>query len=187
MCTRNGNAGSDGPGWGRPRAGFVCSRVNDAICGESSVCVETERSADIHCRSRSVGSRGLHCRLSARPTRIPPGPHSDQGVYVEIWLEKDSLAGILFQETSAWDVPLRVTRGCPSVSCLYDAGSAIAAQAEPAYIYYFGDHDPSGRDVTRATDTGLREFAPDAVIHFQRVAVTESQVRLLGLPTRPPR
>jgi len=108
-----------------------------------------------------------------------------QDSYVEIWLEKDALAGVLYGETETWDVPLMVTRGYPSVSYLYEAASTIREQGKPAFLYYFGDHDPSGRDITRATEAGLREFAPDAEIHFERVAVTEEQIRLLNLPTRP--
>jgi hypothetical protein len=110
---------------------------------------------------------------------------NDQEVYCEVWLEKDALAGVLLPETAEFDVPLMVTRGYPSVSYLYEAGSAIAAAGKPTYIYYFGDHDPSGRDITRATEAGLREHAPDAEIYFERVAVTEMQIELLKLPTRP--
>ncbi|MCX6619673.1 MAG: hypothetical protein NTY38_01060 [Acidobacteria bacterium] len=110
---------------------------------------------------------------------------NDQDEYVEIWLEKDALAGLLYQETEPWDVPLMVTRGYPSVSYLYEAAEAIADADKPAYLYYLGDHDPSGRDITRATEKGLREFAPYAEIHFERVAVTEEQIHSLRLPTRP--
>jgi len=101
-----------------------------------------------------------------------------QNSYVEIWLEKDALAGVLHGETEIWDVPLMVTRGYPSVSYLYQAAATIRNQGKPAFPYYFGDHDPIGRDITRATEAGLREFAPDAEIHFE-------QIRLLKLPTRP--
>ena len=90
----------------------------------------------------------------------------NQDAYVEMWLEKDALAGVLSEETEAWDVPLMVTRGYPSVSYLYEAAAAIQYQGKPAYLYYFGDHDPSGHDITRATEAGLREFAPDAEIYF---------------------
>ena len=41
---------------------------------------------------------------------------NDQAEYVEVWLEKDALAGVLYQETQTWDVPLMVTRGYPSLS-----------------------------------------------------------------------
>jgi hypothetical protein len=95
------------------------------------------------------------------------------------------LAGVLYQETDPWDVPLMVTRGYPSVSYLYEAAEAIIEQAKPTYIYYFGDHDPSGQDITRATEAGLREFAAEAEIHFLRVAVTRKQIAELGLLTRP--
>jgi hypothetical protein len=109
----------------------------------------------------------------------------NQADYVEVWLEKDALAGVLYEETESWDVPLMVTRGYPSISYLYEAADAIADQDKPAYLYYFGDYDPSGIDITRAVESGIREFAPDAEIYFQRVAVTESQIIELNLPTRP--
>lgn len=110
---------------------------------------------------------------------------NDQSAYVEIWLEKDALAGVLYQETNKWDVPLMVTRGYPSLSYLYEAAEAIAAKDKPAYLYYFGDYDPSGVDITRAVEAGIREFAPEAEIYFQRVAVTEEQIESWRLPTRP--
>src|SRR5947209_6986666 len=110
---------------------------------------------------------------------------NDQEAYVEIWLEKDALAGVLLEETGLFDVPLMVTRGYPSLSYLHDAAESISYQGKDAYIYYFGDWDPSGRDITRATEAGLREFAPDAEIYFRRVAVTAEQIISLNLPTRP--
>lgn len=109
----------------------------------------------------------------------------NQPVYVEIWLEKDALAGVLSPITYKWDVPLMVTRGYPSLSYLYSAAEQITALAKPTYLYYFGDYDPSGVDITRAVESGVREFAPDAEIHFRRVAVTTEQIKLLGLLTRP--
>ena len=68
----------------------------------------------------------------------------DQDAYVEIWCEKDALAGVLYKETAVWDVPLMVSRGFASLTFLAEAAEAIAAEGKPAYLYYFGDHDPSG-------------------------------------------
>lgn len=110
---------------------------------------------------------------------------NDQGAYVEIWLEKDALSGVLYPITSRWDVPLMVTRGYPSITYLHDAAETIQARGKPAHLYYFGDHDPSGVDITRAVEEGIREFAPGADITFERVAVTRDQIVDLGLPTRP--
>ncbi|HEV2881080.1 MAG TPA: hypothetical protein VGX24_07360 [Pyrinomonadaceae bacterium] len=109
----------------------------------------------------------------------------NQECYVEIWLEKDALAGVLFEETGAWDVPLMVTRGYPSISFLHGAAEMIAAQDKPTYLYYFGDYDPSGLDIPRKVESDLREFAPDADIEFERVAVTREQISSMKLPTRP--
>jgi hypothetical protein len=108
-----------------------------------------------------------------------------QDAYVEVWLEKDALAGVLLEVTSPWDVPLMVTRGFPSLSYLHEAGELIAAESSPTYLYYFGDFDPSGMDITRVVENGIREFAPDADITFNRVAVTPQQIIEMALPTRP--
>jgi hypothetical protein len=109
----------------------------------------------------------------------------NQDVYVEVWLEKDALAGVLYEVTKEWDVPLMVSRGYSSITYLHSAAEAIAAQGKPAHIYYFGDYDPSGLDIPRKVEAGLREFAPDAEIEFERVAVTDEQIVSMNLPTRP--
>jgi hypothetical protein len=106
-------------------------------------------------------------------------------VYVEVWLEKDALAGVLYQVTAAWDVPLMVTRGYPSLSFMHGAAEYIRECGKPTHIYYVGDHDPSGVDIPRNVEARLREFAPLAEIHFKRVAVTSAQITHWGLPTRP--
>lgn len=108
-----------------------------------------------------------------------------QDAYVEVWLEKDALAGVLNEVTAPFDVALAVTRGYPSLSYLFEAGQTIRAQQKPIYIYYFGDHDPSGHDITRNVEERLREFAPYADITFERVAVRQEQIERWNLPTRP--
>jgi hypothetical protein len=110
---------------------------------------------------------------------------NEQEAYVEIWLEKDALAGVLYKETEARDVRLMVTRGYPSLSYIYEAADAIESQDKPAHLYYFGDYDPSGLDITRAVEQRIREFAPTAEISFERLAVTAEQIALWKLPTRP--
>jgi hypothetical protein len=109
----------------------------------------------------------------------------DQDAYVEVWLEKDALSGVLYRETAPYGVPLMVCRGYASLSFLHGAAESIAAQEKPAYIYYFGDFDPSGLDISRKVEENLREFAPDADITFERVAVNEQQIETMKLPTRP--
>jgi hypothetical protein len=148
----------------------------------------------------------------------------NQDAYVEIWLEKEALAGVVVDITSEFDVPLMVTRGYPSVSFVHEAAEAMgrasgrvrptraeleqdledlhsgdrtrgrAARARQearrrsreVFVYYFGDHDPSGVDISRHVEERLYEFAADEyIVEFKRVAVTERQIGDLDLPTRP--
>lgn len=108
-----------------------------------------------------------------------------QSAYVEIWLEKDALAGVLYPITSKYDVPLMVTRGYPSLSFLHSAAEAIKAEDKPTYLYYFGDMDPSGLDIPRKVEEGIRQMAPYVQVEFERVAVTRQQIVMFDLPTRP--
>jgi hypothetical protein len=105
--------------------------------------------------------------------------------YAQIWSEKDAICGVLMEETWDYDVPLMSTRGFPSITYLHDAAEEIEAQGKPTWIYYFGDWDPSGKDISRVVEASLRKFAPEAEIHFERVAVTEEQIETLHLPTHP--
>ncbi len=108
-------------------------------------------------------------------------------VYVEVWCESDSIGGIIVEETREWDVPLLTSRGFASASYLYDCAEEIARLGRPAYLYYFGDWDPSGKIIPEVIERELREHAPDAEIHFERIAITEEQIREYDLPTKPPK
>lgn len=109
----------------------------------------------------------------------------EQADYVEVWCEKDALAGVIYDETAQWDVPLMVSRGYSSLSLLHGAAQTAAAKAKPCHIYYLGDYDPSGLDIARCIERDLRGFAKNAEICFHRVAVTPEQIQELHLPTRP--
>jgi hypothetical protein len=113
------------------------------------------------------------------------GLWKDADAYVEIWLEKDALSGVVYPVTSEYDVPLMVARGYASLSFLNNAAEALAEEERPCYIYQLGDHDPSGVDAARSIEARLREMAPDAEIHFKRIAVTPQQIAEWNLPSRP--
>jgi hypothetical protein len=110
---------------------------------------------------------------------------NDADAYVEIWLEKDALSGVVYPVTSQFDVPLMVARGYASLSFLHGAAEYIAGLDVPAYVYHCGDFDPSGQDAARAIEETLRKMAPEAEIHFERLAVTPEQIDQWRLPTRP--
>src|SRR5205823_1528517 len=109
----------------------------------------------------------------------------DSDAHVEVWLEKDALAGVLLPVTALYDVPLMVARGYASLSFLHSAAQYINGLDVPAYIYHLGDFDPSGVNAGEKIEETLRELAPDAEIHFERLAVTSEQIAAWDLPTRP--
>jgi hypothetical protein len=51
----------------------------------------------------------------------------DASSYVEIWLEKDALSGVVYPVTSLYDVPLMVARGYASLSFLHGAAEYIGS------------------------------------------------------------
>jgi hypothetical protein len=110
---------------------------------------------------------------------------SDAESYVEIWLEKDALSGVIYPITAMYDVPLMVARGYASLSFLHSAAEYINELIVPTYIYHLGDFDPSGVNAGEKIEETLRELAPDAEIYFERIAVTEEQIADWDLPTRP--
>lgn len=106
-------------------------------------------------------------------------------VYVEVWCESDSIAGVLIEETDRYNVSLMVSRGFSSRTYLHSAANDIRAQDRPAYIYYVGDWDPSGKLIPEKIEETLRRFAPGAEIHFKRLLVTLDQITEWELPTKP--
>ena len=104
-----------------------------------------------------------------------------QGVHVEIWVEKDALAGVLKPVTWEYQVPLYVARGFSSMTFAYDAAEEIRQIDKPTYIYHFGDFDPSGVSAAEALQAELDRHGCKA--YFQRMAVTAQQVDALELPT----
>jgi hypothetical protein len=105
--------------------------------------------------------------------------------YVEVWPEKDALAGVIWPITTQYDVPLMVARGYASLSFLHTAAEYINGLTVPAYIYHLGDFDPSGVNAGEKIEETLRDLAPNAEIYFERIAVTPGQIEALELPTRP--
>lgn len=112
---------------------------------------------------------------------------STQPRYIEVWVEKDAIAGIVAKSANSFGVPVFVARGFASLSSLYDAANTFrnaTDMGKTAIIYHLGDYDPSG---VAAGESVLRAFRDDFKVdlQFTRIAVTEEQIHRLNLPTRP--
>ena len=111
--------------------------------------------------------------------------------YLEIWSEKEALAGVIEDAAGEYDVPIIVSKGMPSITQLYGSAVEVARAAEAGkqtYIYQFGDHDPSGVLIPETIERRLNQlcerFDCRAPV-IERVALTEEQIDEFDLPTRP--
>jgi hypothetical protein len=101
--------------------------------------------------------------------------------YVEVWLEKDELAGIFSAALAPYHTALNVGRGYDGWSSVHNAaGRFRAAQQEESVILYFGDFDPSGEDMARSLEERLNDQG--ASLHILKVALTEDDIERYHLP-----
>jgi hypothetical protein len=106
---------------------------------------------------------------------------------LEVWCEKDALAGVLVDVTYPACVPLYVCRGFSSETYAYEAAQVIRQRMIPTYVAYFGDYDGAGLTAANTLRRKLTEFVDGEVeVHFESVAVTRAQVAEWDLPTQAP-
>jgi hypothetical protein len=117
-----------------------------------------------------------------------------QPVYPEVWIEKDALAGVFEGICNELDVPLFSCRGYASASEVWLAGQRLqrkVRRGKQVVIFHFGDHDPSGLDMTRDITDRLYTFigyhAGAYVSRFrvERIALTMDQINQYGPPPNP--
>jgi len=115
----------------------------------------------------------------------------DWNAHIEIWTEKDAMVAILLSAADPLGVKVFSTRGYASIGSVANtAAPTISEQLEQekeVYIYYFGDHDPSGTDITRAAKLAIeRQLTSDQKLHFhfERAAILPEDIESYNLPTR---
>lgn len=109
----------------------------------------------------------------------------NQPNYVEVWVEKDALIGIVSQICKKLDVPHFSCRGYTSQSEMWGAAQRFIEQGHRASrtIIHLGDHDPSGIDMTRDIQERLDMFGADVFV--KRVALTMNQIDEFEPPPNP--
>lgn len=106
-------------------------------------------------------------------------------VNVEVWIEKDALAGVIFPVVAEeWGLELFVQRGFSSATYLHSAGESIAHDGRPHHVYVLGDFDPSGVCSAEKVAEKLPESAGGVEVYVHHLAVTMDQVTRWALPTR---
>lgn len=80
---------------------------------------------------------------------------------VEVWVEKEALAGIIERAANADDVAWFACRGYVSQSELWGAAQRhlrYLLAGQRVVVLHLGDHDPSGIDMTRDIEDRLSKF-----------------------------
>jgi hypothetical protein len=132
-----------------------------------------------------------------------------QEFYVEAWVEKDALSGVLQRACGPLEIPYFACRGYPSQSAIWRAAQRLrfAFQDDKRVrIIHLGDHDPSGIDMTRDIEERLSTFlaqdhlgmedgrpvdeyveamADDGLFEVRRIALTMAQIREFDPPPNP--
>jgi hypothetical protein len=106
---------------------------------------------------------------------------------VEVWIEKDALAGVFQRICNELDVPYFACRGYPSDSETWAAAQRFGgyiAEGQRPIILHFGDHDPSGIDMTRDIEEKMALFGAYGV-DVRRLALTMEQVEEFSPPPNP--
>jgi len=111
-----------------------------------------------------------------------------QEFYVELWVEKDALAGVLAPIARKFHITLMVNRGYSSSSAMYESAKRIEGEmaedgSECAIIFYLGDLDPSGEDMVRDIQDRLSMFGSYAEV--RKLALTMDQVQQYNPPPNP--
>lgn len=127
----------------------------------------------------------------------------DQPVYMEVWIEKDALLGVIEPVCGRWRIPHFACRGYASQSEMYIAGKRLQERVDrgqEVIILHLGDHDPSGLDMTRDNRDRLHLFAGGGHAAFEdgmldemytdkievrRLALNMDQVRRYNPPPNP--
>lgn len=107
-----------------------------------------------------------------------------QEQFVELWVEKAALAGVLQPLADEWHVTLMVNRGYSSASAMFESSRRfIARNGQSGVVFYLGDHDPSGEDMVRDIQTRFNTF--HANVEVIKLALTMDQVEQYNPPPNP--
>lgn len=106
----------------------------------------------------------------------------------EVWIEKDALVGVIRGVCDELDVPYLSCRGYTSQSEMWTGAMRIGnylrkEDAQIPIIFHFGDHDPSGKDMTRDIVDRLEIFMGG--VKLERLALNMDQIEEYQPPPNP--
>ena len=109
-----------------------------------------------------------------------------QKFYVEVWVEKDALIGIVGSVARDLDVRYLSCRGFTSQSAMYQAAYRFIDEEQngkETSLLYLGDHDPSGLDMVRDIQDRLEMFGSN--VRIIQIALNKEQIAEYNPPPNP--
>jgi hypothetical protein len=124
---------------------------------------------------------------------------ANQDTRLEVWIEKEALAGVIEPICNKWRIPYFACRGYVSQSESWRAGERFLdymRQGQQVTVLHLGDHDPSGIDMTRDNKDRIDGFIREALseelgalpveyFSIERLALNMDQVRKYKPPPNP--
>jgi len=109
-----------------------------------------------------------------------------QDFRVEVWVEKEALAGVVARAALSRGVDYFSCRGYVSQSELHSAAlrhRRYEREGQDVVVVHLGDHDPSGIDMTRDIQERLALFGAHSEV--RRIALNRDQIDLYNPPPNP--
>jgi hypothetical protein len=132
--------------------------------------------------------RDLRHRVDSALANYRRDRWAEQPYYVELWVEKQALAGVLQPIAHRHHITLMVNKGYSSQSAMKDAADRFKVgmdrTTEGGLLLYLGDHDPSGEDMVRDIRDRFYMFRATGV-EVRKVALTMAQIREYDPPPNP--
>jgi hypothetical protein len=118
--------------------------------------------------------------------RLPRWKKQDH--YIELWVEKDAISGVLEPMAKQYHITLMVNRGYSSQSAMYAAAYRFSGAWLKGHrseqLLYLGDMDPSGEDMVHDIRNRLEMFHCGNV-EVEKIALTMEQVEQYNPPPNP--
>ena len=129
---------------------------------------------------------GIEDAINDTITQYRLDRQKEQKVYIELWVEKDALSGVLKKITSRYHIKLMVNRGYSSCTAMHDAYERLRRyedEGKQTCVLYLGDHDPSGLDMIRDVRERLEEFG--VYPEVRHIGLTKKQIEKFNPPPNP--
>lgn len=163
----------------------ITSLVNDArIGGLIDWDAIEDRTRSFERRSRWNNPKDI-LTASAKQFHTDPWDTQDRRIFLVV--EKEALVGVFQNVCWQFDVPLLAARGYPSASVVREfARTEIEHNSDKdVLILHFGDHDPSGIDMTRDLEDRFEMFGHGCEFELKRMALNYDQIEELKPPPNP--